>query len=203
MITQRFNPNPEWKDPNIPTNKSFAGIFSVAYRAGEILHQTFPGEEIRMIEIGSYMGESTQVFASSQGFNHIIAIDPLDGYEEFSEMFNYDWKTVEKEFKINTRYFDNITLLKDYSYNVVDTIEDNSQHMVYIDGDHSYAGVKRDIELFLPKIKEGGIIAGHDFTAGHGGVIDAVFEFFDRDLEIFDDESWWHIIKPKKNGNFI
>lgn len=200
MITQRFNPNPDWKDPNRATNKSLAGIFALAYEAGEILHQEFPEEEIRMIEIGSYMGESTQIFASSQGFNHIIAIDPLDGYEEFSEMFKYDWKTVEKEFKINTRYFDNITLLKDYSYNVVDTIEDNSQHLVYIDGDHSYDSVKKDIELFLPKIKEGGIIAGHDFTPGHPGVIDAVFESFDKeDIQVFEDESWFHIIKPKQN----
>ena len=33
----------------------------------------------------------------------------------------------------------------------------------YIDADHSYDGVIQDLELWIPKIKEGGIICGHDF----------------------------------------
>ena len=33
----------------------------------------------------------------------------------------------------------------------------------YIDGDHSYNGVKRDIEAYWPKIKKGGVLCGHDY----------------------------------------
>jgi hypothetical protein len=34
-----------------------------------------------------------------------------------------------------------------------------------VDGDHSYEGVKKDIELFLPKMRSGGLIAGDDAFA--------------------------------------
>jgi len=42
-------------------------------------------------------------------------------------------------------------------------VADNSLNFVFIDGDHSYEGTKLDIELWLPKIKKGGWIGGHDF----------------------------------------
>lgn len=38
----------------------------------------------------------------------------------------------------------------------------NKVDFVFIDGDHTYEGVKRDIEAWLPKIKKRGFIAGHD-----------------------------------------
>lgn len=35
--------------------------------------------------------------------------------------------------------------------------------MVFVDGDHSYEGCKGDIEIWIPNIKSGGIIAVHDY----------------------------------------
>jgi predicted O-methyltransferase YrrM len=37
---------------------------------------------------------------------------------------------------------------------------------VYVDGNHFYANVVRDIALAIPKIRPGGILAGHDFVLG-------------------------------------
>lgn len=52
---------------------------------------------------------------------------------------------------------------------------------VYIDADHHYEAVRRDIAAWLPKIKPGGLIAGHDFCEYPGfGVIQAVTERFSR-----------------------
>lgn len=54
---------------------------------------------------------------------------------------------------------------------------------VYIDTTHSYAQTKLELELYAPKIKSGGIIAGHDYIMGNWGksfkygVIEAVHEF--------------------------
>lgn len=42
-------------------------------------------------------------------------------------------------------------------------IKDGSLDFVFIDGDHSYNGCKTDIKLWLPKIKPGGWIGGHDY----------------------------------------
>jgi hypothetical protein len=46
---------------------------------------------------------------------------------------------------------------------------------LFIDGDHSYEGVKKDFEMYSPLVKSGGLIAFHDIvdtdlirSAGHG-----------------------------------
>lgn len=41
---------------------------------------------------------------------------------------------------------------------------DNKLDFLFIDGDHSYEGVKRDFELYSPLVREGGIIAFHDIA---------------------------------------
>lgn len=39
---------------------------------------------------------------------------------------------------------------------------------LFIDGDHSYAGVKQDFEMYAPLVRKGGLVAFHDI-AGPGG----------------------------------
>ncbi len=41
--------------------------------------------------------------------------------------------------------------------------KDKSIDFVFIDGDHSYDAVIKDIKAWLPKIKTGGILSGHDY----------------------------------------
>ena len=60
-------------------------------------------------------------------------------------------------------------------------IADESLDFVFIDGDHSYEGVKRDMHAWVPKVREGGIVSGHDYyvfpNSGNDGVVRAVDEF--------------------------
>jgi len=44
--------------------------------------------------------------------------------------------------------------------------------VLFIDGDHSYEGVKTDYEKYEPLVKEGGLILIHDVTHRHFGVKD-------------------------------
>ena len=55
---------------------------------------------------------------------------------------------------------------------------DNYFDLVYIDADHTYDSVTEDIGVWLPKIKEGGVICGHDYSGGWQPVVDAVDDFF-------------------------
>jgi len=42
-------------------------------------------------------------------------------------------------------------------------IEDNALDFCYIDADHSYEGIKKDVTSWWPKVKVGGIFSGHDY----------------------------------------
>lgn len=55
---------------------------------------------------------------------------------------------------------------------------DGAVSLAFVDGDHNYAGVKRDIRAWRSKIKPGGTLAGHDFTEEYRGVMKAVLEEF-------------------------
>jgi predicted O-methyltransferase YrrM len=68
--------------------------------------------------------------------------------------------------------------------------EDKSLDFVFIDAGHDYDSVMKDIKAWLPKVKVGGIIAGHDFMTEYSGVIDAVKQWF----------SYWECWKGKRWG---
>ncbi len=50
----------------------------------------------------------------------------------------------------------------------------------YIDGDHSLGGVYNDIMAWTPKVKVGGIIAGHDYKDGPAS---GITDFFGKQLD--------------------
>ena len=70
-------------------------------------------------------------------------------------------------------------------------IANNSLDLVFIDANHLYEAVKEDINLWTPKVKKGGIVAGHDFSRKHPGVIKAVNEL---GLKISTGRGgvWWY-----------
>jgi hypothetical protein len=66
-----------------------------------------------------------------------------------------------------------------------------SLDMIFIDADHDYGAVKKDLINYYPKLKKGGIFAGHDYTE-NCGVVTAVDEFAaDNKLELNISRSSW------------
>lgn len=70
---------------------------------------------------------------------------------------------------------------------------------VFIDADHSYPGVTRDIEAWFPKVKIGGWLCGHDYDHPEQGEVKrAVHEFFERkeiplsDLLLAYNRTWFY-----------
>jgi len=68
---------------------------------------------------------------------------------------------------------------------VAEEFPDNYFDWVYVDGDHRYESVLRDLELYHRKLKSGSIVAGDDYTKAAGqwwgdGVIRAVGEVVRR-----------------------
>ncbi|AIX18326.1 hypothetical protein Syn7803C34_27 [Synechococcus phage ACG-2014f] len=73
-------------------------------------------------------------------------------------------------------------------------VEDRSIDIIFIDGLHTYEGVKEDLEAWVPKIKIGGIISGHDYKGmkRHEGVTIRVNEVFgEENITTGPDVTWW------------
>ena len=67
--------------------------------------------------------------------------------------------------------------------------EDQSLELVFIDGRHEKPYAAEDIRVWLPKVKPGGLISGHDYEPGNPGVIAAVDEAFGDRVQV-DDTVW-------------
>jgi hypothetical protein len=184
MNSLRFNPLPQWNSSS-QGNRYFYGLLNVLF---DLYHIFKDKNDLKMLEIGSYRGESTFMFASSGLFDEIHCIDPHAGNEEANYILKEDWDSVKKDFELNTRYFTNITHHKDYSYNIVNKFPDKYFDFIYIDGSHEYEDVKRDIELYLPKTKH--IIGGHDYQKEWPGVVQAVNETLGQPHNTYADESF-------------
>ena len=46
-------------------------------------------------------------------------------------------------------------------------IPDNSLDYVYVDARHDYCSVLDDLKAYWPKVRDGGVMAGHDFVYAH------------------------------------
>ena len=126
---------------------------------------------------------------------HIFAIDPwvsTKGYADPTNRgddFNPAATGVDGFLWHETRYMqtmatligevprDRWTIFRSFSYDSVHFIEDKQLDFVYVDGDHSYDAVVKDMRDWWPKVNIGGILAGHDYNDNNPGTIQAVNEF--------------------------
>jgi predicted O-methyltransferase YrrM len=158
------------------------------------INEDTPTKGMKMIEIGSYAGESTTIFASS--FKEVLAIDPfLNDYDLNDITCHYmELNKVYNVFSEAISGHGNIRHIMKTSDEASSGIKDDSYDFVYIDGLHTYEQVKKDITNYLPKIKKGGFIGGHDYHPNWQGVMDAINELLVVE-RVFGDTSW--IVKVK------
>jgi len=98
----------------------------------------------------------------------LVLIDPFvgtvpSGDQDGNNVVSVDLEKAYVEMEKRIRPLKNIKLHRGYSQDVLPQYTDYTFDVVYIDGDHSYEGVKRDLELSLRKVKPGGYICGHDY----------------------------------------
>jgi len=91
---------------------------------------------------------------------------------------------------------DKLNIIRDLSVNAAKRFNDNSLDFIFIDACHDYECVKEDLHTWYPKLKKGGIIAGHDYYDGHAGVEQAVNEFFHEERDrLYNQEYCWFYFK--------
>lgn len=82
-----------------------------------------------------------------------------------------------------------VTIYREDTVTAAQRVPDASLDFVFIDADHTYEGCRQDIEAWFPKVKTGGLIAGHDYNDGWPGVLKAVNERFHK-ITKFSDSVW-------------
>eukprot|EP00747_Dinoflagellata_sp_TGD_P187809 gnl/TRDRNA2_/TRDRNA2_45859_c0_seq2.p1 gnl/TRDRNA2_/TRDRNA2_45859_c0~~gnl/TRDRNA2_/TRDRNA2_45859_c0_seq2.p1 ORF type:complete len:129 (+),score=24.57 gnl/TRDRNA2_/TRDRNA2_45859_c0_seq2:118-504(+) len=56
--------------------------------------------------------------------------------------------------------------------------EDGELDLIWVDGNHDYEFVVKDLRLYIPKLRSGGVVAGHNYCEATPGVVRAVQEVF-------------------------
>ena len=84
-------------------------------------------------------------------------------------------------------------IIKDYTTEAAKDVADESLDFVFIDADHSYMGVMRDVGAWAPKVKKGGMIIGHDIH--FETVKTAVIELYGEDGYSVEDDFLWFVEK--------
>jgi len=155
------------------------------------------GESPTIVELGSYMGESSIIFAQEFPKGKIICIDSWEGgFDDNDSASRANYNEVESQFDLRLSMCKNITKIKGYStdYNI-------ECDVVYIDACHKYECVKNDILHWQPLTKQ--VISGHDYNTEEfikihphiAGVKIAVNEFLGTPEKIYGDGSWYKRIK--------
>ena len=152
------------------------------------------------LEVGVWQGENLLPIA--QKFPDLICygVDPYSGssFEEYYKgeiMALVDGQHYEKLFTVisnKVKELDNINIIRKTSEEAAKDFEDESLDIVFIDARHDYESVVKDIKLWLPKVKKGGVLCGHDYSLGFFGVIEAVNELIGYDnVSIKSDATWF------------
>jgi hypothetical protein len=102
---------------------------------------------------------------------------------------NIIYSDLSRDYENLLTFFQNdksVFLHKGKSFDILNGFEDNYFDIIYIDGDHTYEGVKSDLKSSFLKTKNGGFICGHDYISSKfEGVVRAVNEFCtEKKLEI-------------------
>jgi predicted O-methyltransferase YrrM len=136
----------------------------------------------KILEVGSYEGRSAIFFLKTFPNANIICVDTWSGSDEHNQ---YNFSVVEKNFDINTNYYQNnncLKKIKDTSNNFFFNNFENFD-LIFVDGDHSSHQVKLDIENSWKILNKGGYL-------------------------LLDDYLWWYYKDLQKNpsssiNNFI
>lgn len=150
------------------------------------------------VEVGTYLGKSLS-FLVVECYNRkkqvtIYAVDTWEGSPEHGEFVQQVGGSIYPIFQKNMERFHLQNLfqpLQMTSEAASKCFQDQSIDFIFIDAAHDYDNVSADLRNWYPKLKVGGIIAGHDFTAVWDGVIRAVKEFFQNDFTV-RGVSWYH-----------
>lgn len=152
-----------------------------------------PRHEATLVEVGVWRGDLAAHLLAACPRLRLVLVDPWRANDPIwrasgATLAQSDQAEMEANYRGVVRlakaHGDRVRILRLTSRDASECIADGSCDAVFLDADHSQAAVSADIAAWLPKVRPGGWIGGHDY--GHArfpGVavaVDARFSFVDR-----------------------
>lgn len=138
---------------------------------------------MRVAEIGSFLGNGSTktIIEEIKNTNAVFyCVDTWRGNQ------NVQWHLrLAEEYDLFATFLHHATLaggqnivkpMMMESEDAASIFKDKSCDFIFIDGDHSFEETKKDIELWMPKVKPGGILCGHDCEGAMSDFEPAVIE---------------------------
>jgi len=157
----------------------------------------FRSELNKLLEQYNMLGDSAEIGVAEGrysleilqwGVPKLYLVDAWQNQDLFGDAnFPQSWhdKNFEEAKERVKAYKKKVVFLKGLSVEMANKIPDGSLSFVYIDACHTYEAVLEDLKAYYPKLKHGGIMAGHDFLGKDYGVEKAVREFTsENNLEV-------------------
>jgi hypothetical protein len=166
------------------------------------------------IEIGVERGWFSKVILETCPNLKLFLLDcwdyPINNYHDRDVgSLDEQLKIMAKTFARTRKYNNRVSIIKGYSDEYAKIFPDNFFDFIYIDANHKYEEVKKDLELWYPKLKSSGLFSGHDYldrldNECDFGVKSAVDEFGkNNNLEIYatisskvEEFPTWFCFKP-------
>jgi predicted O-methyltransferase YrrM len=144
-----------------------------------------------VVEIGTKMGGTLFLFTKiATADARVISIDFPDGHGggysdsryNFYKLFAVPPQKVEL---IQADSHDENTRAR-----LIKFLDGHKIDFLFIDGDHSYEGVKMDFEMYSPFVRTGGIVAFHDIKPTKENSWSGVIPFWDTIKNKYDSEEF-------------
>lgn len=115
-------------------------------------------------EIGVWEGQYAETLCKGISGLHLYAVDPWAPYADYRERKN-DKVRLDKAYRDTCHRLTpfHASVLRMTSLEAASKIADRSLDFVFIDGNHEASHVAADLAAWLPKIRPGGVLAGHDY----------------------------------------
>lgn len=149
-----------------------------------------------IVEIGVYRGRTSKQLRLLFPEANLYLVDPWDLYEDYlskeagpvsraADVYANAYEHVQEMFRDDPQ----VKIIRKPSTQALHDVPDGID-LIFIDGNHSYAYVKEDIEGWLPKIRKGGMMSGHDYDPAFPGVVQAVDECFPEGVVYGHNYTW-------------
>ena len=151
-------------------------------------------------EIGVARGNTTWRLLRYCPSLYLYAVD-LWGYvpevfTEYSQGIYADWDFSLEKRKFDQQtapYVDRLHVMRGISWDMAMYVQEEELDFVFIDADHGYESVLKDIKAWTPKLKPGGVLSGHDSDLPT--VRQALDELLDSSWLRFAGDKVWYCYK--------